>query len=120
VDQSVEQFTLSALDGAACKLHVSRETLVLALATAEGRERFAEDPRLEGAVRAGLVRAIGDAERAGALSPLIAAGLREVAKRAPVDEVLRLIENAAPIFEGAQELLEQLRGLPGIRSLPIP
>jgi hypothetical protein len=119
IQETAEQFTLSALDGTACKLHVSRETLVLALATPKGRERFADDPRLQRAVRAGLERAIGDAERAGVLSPLVADGLRQLARHAPVNEVVALIRDASPLFEqlggllgGAEGLLPgQLQGL---------
>lgn len=108
-----EQFTLSALDGAACELRVSREVLARGLATPESRERFGSrygigDAELEAAVRAGLVRAIDDAEDAGALSPLVAFPLREVAERVPVDEAIELINDARPIFEGAGGLLDQL------------
>lgn len=110
---TAEQFTLSALDGTACELHVSRETLILALAGSEGRERFAEDPRLEAAVRAGLERAIDDAERAGALSPLVADGLRELAERAPVGEIVELTRDAAPLFEDAGALFGPFEGLFG-------
>ena len=44
LEDEAQQFTLSALDGTACDLHVSRETLVLALASPEGRDRFASSP----------------------------------------------------------------------------
>lgn len=119
LQETAEQFTLSALDGTACELHVSRETLILALATPEGRERFAEDPRLQAAVRAGLERAIDDGERAGALNPLIADGLRQLARNAPVNEVIELIRNASPLFENLGGLLGGLSGLlPGqVQSL---
>ncbi len=117
---TAEQFTLSALDGTACELHVSRETLILALATPEGRERFADDPRLEAAVRAGLERAIDDAERAGVLNPLLADGLRELAKRAPVNELVELVRDAAPLFEDAGALLGPLGGLLGGSSGLLP
>ena len=75
LDQIAKQFSLSALDGAACQLGVSRETLAQALATPEARERFSErygidDAELAKAIRAGLLRAVDDAEKAGALSPL--------------------------------------------------
>ena len=118
LQEIAEQFTLSALDGAACQLRVSRETLARALATPESRQRFARhygvgDAELEAAVRAGVVRAIDDAEDAGALSPLIAIPLREAAKRLPVDEAIRLIYDARPIFENVQGLLGGLRGLLG-------
>jgi hypothetical protein len=111
LQETAEQFTLSALDGTACDLHVPRETLVVALASSEGRERFAEDPRLEEAVRAGLRRAIDDGEEAGELSPLVASGLRELAERAPVSELVSLIRDAAPLFEQAGGLLAPLGGL---------
>lgn len=118
LQEIAEQFTLSALDGAACELHVSRETLARALATPESRKRFVErygvdDAEFESAVRAGVVRAIDDAERAGALSPFIAAPLREVAKRLPVDAAIRLINDARPIFEGSQGFLGGLGALLG-------
>jgi hypothetical protein len=113
LQETAEQFTLSALDGTACELHVSRETLVLALASPEGRERFAEDPRLQAAVRAGLEQAIDDGERAGVLNPLVADGLRELAERAPVSELIELIRDAAPLFEDAGALLGPLAGLLG-------
>ncbi len=120
VEQSAEQFALSALDGAACQLQVSRETLAVALASPESRARFAEeygidDATLEAAVRAGLVRAVDDAEAAGALSPLVAAPLREAAERIPVDEGIALIEDASAIFEGGQDLLD--RGLDALGGL---
>ena len=116
VDEAAEQFTLSALDGAACELQVSRETLALALATPEAREEFAaergiDDAELEAAVRAGIERAIDDAERAGALSPPVAAGLRALGARLPVDEAIALIEDARSVFEGAGGVIDDLGGL---------
>lgn len=116
VEAAAEQFALSGLDGAACELRVTRETLALALASEDARRRFAaeygiSDAKLEAAVRAGVVRAIDDAEHAGALGPLVADGLREVATRLPVDEVIALIEDASGVFEDAQGLLEQGGGL---------
>lgn len=111
LEATAEQFTLSALDGTACELHVSRETLILALATSAGRERFAADPRLQTAVRAGLERAIGDAERAGAINPIVAGGLRELARNAPVNQIVALIRDASPIFSNLGGLLQDLQGL---------
>ncbi|MFL5870075.1 MAG: hypothetical protein ACJ75R_03280 [Solirubrobacterales bacterium] len=113
VDEYAEQFFLSALDGAACQLHASRESLVVALATPENRSKFAaehgiSDTELEAAIRAGVERAIDDAQRAGAISPLIASGLRAVARELPVDEVISLISDAQSVFSGAGGILDQL------------
>ncbi len=109
IDEAAEQFTLSALDGAACELQVSRERLSLALATPEAREAFAEeygltDEQIEAAVRAGLDRAIDDAEDAGALPPLAAGPLRELVASIPVEEAIALIEDASEIFSGGDPL----------------
>ena len=114
------QFTISALDGAACKLGVSREVLARALASPEARERFAErygidDAELARAIRAGLVRAVDDAEEAGALSPLLAGPVRSTVERIPLEQAIELIRNARSLlgnvqgfFGPAGELLEEL------------
>lgn len=96
VEQVAEQIVLSALDGAACDLHVSREELVMALATDQTRDRFARErgidrARLEETVRTGLVRSVDDAEEAGALAGWQAVILRPAAANLPVDEILDLV-----------------------------
>jgi hypothetical protein len=116
LDQIAEQFSLSALDGAACQLGVSRETLAQALATPEARERFTkrygiDDAELARAIRAGLLRAISDAESAGALNPLLAAPLRETVKSIPLDQAIELIQNARSLLDGAQSFLGPAQGL---------
>lgn len=99
LQEIAQQFSLSALDGAACELGVSRETLAQALVTPESRERFTEryridEEQLARAIRAGLVRAVDDAEEAGALSPLIAVPLRETVQRIPLDQAIELVNDA--------------------------
>lgn len=133
-EEVAEQFALSALDGAACELRVTRETLVAGIASEEARGEFAaeygiDDARLEDAIQAGLVRAVDDAEDAGALPGAAALPLREVLSRLPVDEGIALIRDARVIFEdvggflegaigeargaieGARELLEEAEAL---------
>ena len=104
------QFTSSALDGAACQLGVSREALAQALATPEGRERFSrrygiDDEKLAKAIRAGLLRAVDDAEEVGALSPFLAGPLRGTIEEIPLDQAIELINNARSIFGTAQGIL---------------
>lgn len=100
-----EEFTLSALDGAACQLGVSREQLARALATKENRERFSkrfhiDDERLAKAIRAGLVRAIDDAEEHGRLNAIIAAPLRATVKNIPLEQGIELVQDAKKFLNG--------------------
>ena len=104
------QFSNSALDGAACQLGVSRETLARALATPEARERFSErygidDEKLARAIRAGLLRAIDDAEEAGALSSFLAGPLRATVEEIPLEQAIELIDNADAILGGVDSFL---------------
>jgi hypothetical protein len=116
LEEIAQQFLLSALDGAACELGVSREELAAALPTDESRAAFAaelgiDDAQLEDAVRAGVVRAIDDAEEAGAIGGLVAGGLRTLAERLPVDETINLIEDADGFIGDAGGLLGDAGGL---------
>ncbi len=120
LQEIAQQFTLSALDGAACELGVSREALAQALASARARERFADrydlsQVEIARAVRAGLLRAVRDAEEAGALSSALAEPLRETLRSISPEEAIELINNAESLLEElqgflgpAQEFLESL------------
>ena len=122
LSEIANQFSISALDGAACQLGVSRETLARALATPEARERFTkrygiDDAKLARAIRAGLLRAVTDAEDAGALSPLLAGPLRATIERIPLDQAIELVQNARSLLNSAEgilgpagNLLEELLG----------
>jgi hypothetical protein len=116
IGQIAEQFSLSALDGAACELGVSRETLARALATPRSRERFTQrygidDAELARAIRAGLVRAVDDAERAGALNPLLAGPLRAALRQIPLDQAIELLQNARSLLDNLQTFLGPAQGL---------
>ena len=110
LSEIANQFSISALDGAACQLGVTRETLARALATPEARERFTQrygidEAKLARAVRAGLLRAIDDAEKAGALSPFIAGPLRDTIEEIPLDRAIELINNANSLLGNVQSFL---------------
>ena len=92
----LQQVVLSALDGAACELHVSREDMVLALANKDSREQFARahgitQTELEALVRKGLLRSVDDAENAGALDSSLAGLLRGAVERVPLDQLFDLV-----------------------------
>jgi hypothetical protein len=116
LEQIAEQFSLSALDGAACKLGVSREVLARALATPEARERFTrrygiDDAEFARAIRAGLLRAVDDAEEAGALNPLLAVPLRQTLRSIPLDQAIELVNDAESLLDKAQGFLGPAQSL---------
>ena len=91
------QLALSATDGAACRLHVSRESLVLALATRANLEEFARahrlsDTQVSDAMRDGLQRSVNDAQRAGAIGLLPALALGQAVRQLPVDRLFRALQ----------------------------
>lgn len=93
----LEQIVLSAFDGAACELGVSREELVLALRDEESLERFAREldisrTEAEAAVADGLERAVADAEEAGALPAPLAALARRAIETIPPWLLLETLE----------------------------
>jgi hypothetical protein len=111
-----EEFTLSALDGAACQLGVSRERLARALVSKSAREKFAkqfhiDDGRLSKALRAGLLRAIEDAEEHGKLSSIIGVPLKATVEHIPLEQAIELVRDGKKIFSGAESILGPIGGL---------
>jgi hypothetical protein len=94
---AIEQVVLDGLDGAACRLRVSRERLVVGLASDADRRRLfgsgsVADDRVEEAVRAGLRRAIDDAAKRGQIDGLDLRLLRAAADHLPISELMRGIQ----------------------------
>lgn len=105
IEQTAQQFALSALDGAACDLGVSREELTRALATRESLDSFSRDndlspAEIESAIRSGADRAIDDAQNAGAISPLVGFGLKAAVRTLPLRDLIALIQDASALIEG--------------------
>jgi hypothetical protein len=76
----VQRVVLAGLDHAACRLHESREALVLSLGTPTQRK--------EAALRAGLVRAVDEAEGRGEIPPLLAEPIRRLIRTAPINKLI--------------------------------
>jgi hypothetical protein len=121
-----EGIALSALDGAACQLHVSREELALALADGAATEQFAaahgiDADDVDAAVRAALERAVDDAAAAGRIDGLEESILRQVALYAPIGPAISALQ-ALSDDDSVQGLLEELGGvselqIPGVGGL---
>ncbi|MGH8793004.1 MAG: hypothetical protein ACRDXX_10190, partial [Stackebrandtia sp.] len=84
-DAVTQRIAMSALNGAACELGVTREQVVLLLVGRGGPgmpER--DDPEFEAALRAGLLQAVDDAIERGELPEWTADPLRDLVEDAPV------------------------------------
>lgn len=105
VAQSLEQIALSTADGVGCRLGTSREEVVLALAGVDELRQYARsnglsDDLVQDAVRAGLIRAVDDAEAADAIGGTLADILRGAARRLPISFVLELIQGVSGVVPG--------------------
>jgi hypothetical protein len=90
VDAAIQRIVLDGLDGAACKLRTTREKLVLSLEPGTGvRIDHADRSIVEAAIRAGLLRAVDEAERRGDLPGLLASVARRVIETAPIEGLIR-------------------------------
>ena len=84
-DTTVQRIVLDGLDGAACRLHTSREELVLSLGGGTVVKRHWDEHTVEVALRAGLLRSVDDAERRGDIPSFLAPLVRRLVERAPLD-----------------------------------
>jgi hypothetical protein len=105
LEEVLEQVVLSALDGAACELGVSREDLVLAVRSEDALEDFADEHGLtrddaEQAVEDGLLRAVDDAEEAGALPDSIAGLARRLVGSVPPWLLLETLDRLSGFLPG--------------------
>ncbi len=101
IDAGLQRIILDGLNGAACRLHTTREQLVESLGG--GSSRWS-DEQVQKAIRVGLVQAIDKAERRGDVPGILAPLLREAAKHAPIKF---LVENGSSVTD----LLGPLLGL---------
>jgi hypothetical protein len=88
IDATVQRVVLDGLDIAACRLHTTREQLVLALAPgAKGQPR--ERARRIAALRTGLRRSVDRGEARGDVPSLLAPVIRQVVEHAPIGQILQ-------------------------------
>jgi hypothetical protein len=89
IDATVQRIVLDGLDGAACRLHTSREELVLSLGGGVGVTRRWDEHTIEVALRAGLLRSVDEAVQRGDVPSFLAPALRQFVQSAPLDQLVR-------------------------------
>jgi hypothetical protein len=88
LDATIQRVVLEGLDGAACRLHTTREELVLSFGGASGRPRRWNRHTIEVALRAGLLRAANEAARRGDVPEFAMPFLRRLIETAPLDRLV--------------------------------
>ena len=89
IDATIQRIVLDGLDGAACRLHTSREELVLSLGGGVGVTRHWDEHTIEVALRAGLLRSVDEAVQRGDVPSFLAPALRQLVESAPLDQLVR-------------------------------
>jgi hypothetical protein len=88
IDAAIQRIVLNGLDGAACRLHTTREELILSLRSSGGSVHF-DKHTTEVAVRAGLLRAVDEAERHGDIPGFVAPIARRLIRSTPIDKLVQ-------------------------------
>jgi hypothetical protein len=89
IDTTIQRIVLDGLDGAACRLHTTREELVLSIGGGGEAPRHWDEHTIEVALRAGLLRSVDDAERRGDIPSFLAPAVRGLVERLPLERLLR-------------------------------
>ena len=89
IDATVQRIVLDGLDGAACRLHTTREELVLSIGGGDLAPHTWDNHTIEVALRAGLLRSVDQAEQRGDVPGFLAPALRGLVRRLPLDRLIR-------------------------------
>ena len=100
----IEVVLLAAADETACALGVAREDLVLALRSVDELDALADEEgrtreELEDALRAGLGRAVDEAEREDLIGDTTAGALGFAAERLPLSLLLSVLRGASSFLD---------------------
>ena len=90
IDATIQRIVLDGLDGAACRLHTTREELVLSLGgNSAVLPRRWDEHTVEVALRAGLLRSVDDAVQRGDVPGFLGSPLRSLVRRLPIDRLVQ-------------------------------
>jgi hypothetical protein len=89
IDATIQRIVLDGLDGAACRLHTTREELVLSIGGGSLAPRHWDEHTIEVALRAGMLRAVDEAVGRGDVPGFLAPALRSLVRRLPLEQLIR-------------------------------
>jgi hypothetical protein len=85
---TVQRVVLEGLDGASCRLHTTREELVLSVSPSSRSRRWSRR-KVEVAIRAGLDHAIDAEERQGNIPGFLVQPLHRIVEKTPFEQLIR-------------------------------
>jgi hypothetical protein len=89
LDTTIQRIVLDGLDGAACRLHTTREELVLSIGGGSDAPRHWDEHTIEVALRAGMLRSVDEAVRRGDIPAFLAPTVRGLVERLPLEQLIR-------------------------------
>jgi hypothetical protein len=85
---TLQRIILDGLDGAACRLHISREKLVLSVGSNSPFHTHWSKKQIEVALRAGMMRSVDEATRRGDLPSFLAGPIKRLIETIPIDKLV--------------------------------
>jgi hypothetical protein len=85
---AIQRVLLDGLDGAACRLHISREALVLSVGSNSPFHTRWSKQKIEVALRAGMLRAVDEAEQRGDIPTFLAGPIKSLIRTTPIDKLV--------------------------------
>ena len=89
IDTTIQRVVLDGLDGAACRLHTTREELVLSIGGDSLAPRQWDQHTIDVALRAGLLGAVNRAEQRGDIPSFLVPLIRTAIDRIPLEKLIR-------------------------------
>ncbi|HSC73577.1 MAG TPA: hypothetical protein VLB89_05375 [Gaiellaceae bacterium] len=87
-EDALQRVILDGLDGAACRLHTSREELVLSVGSNSPFHTHWSKQRITVALRAGMLRSVDEAARRGDIPSFLAGPIKRAIETVPIEKLV--------------------------------
>lgn len=85
---ALQRVILDGLDGAACRLHISREELVLSVGSNSPFHTHWSKQKISVALRAGMLRSVDEAAQRGDIPSFLAGPIKRLIETVPIEKLV--------------------------------
>jgi hypothetical protein len=85
---ALQRVILDGLDGAACRLHISREKLVLSIGSNSPFHTHWSKQQISDALRAGMLRSVDEAAQRGDIPSFLAGPIKSAIEHIPIEKLV--------------------------------